>query len=77
VGHPGDSLESLEDLTPAESRPLLEFLYRHATQADLIYRRHWRPGDVVMWDNRCTLHYAVHDYGDAVRNLCRVTLTVG
>jgi taurine dioxygenase len=76
VGHPGDSLESLEDLTPAESRPLLEFLYGHATQADLIYRHHWRPGDVVMWDNRCTLHYAVHDYGDAVRNLCRVTLTV-
>lgn len=76
VGHPGDSLESFEGLTAEESRPLLEFLYSHATQPDLVYRHHWRPGDVVMWDNRCTLHYAVHDYGDAGRNLARVTVTV-
>jgi taurine dioxygenase len=74
AGHPGDSLVSLEDMTPAESRPLLEFLYLHATQPDLIYRHHWRQGDVVMWDNRCTLHYAVHDYGEATRTLSRVTL---
>jgi taurine dioxygenase len=29
---------------------------------------------VVMWDNRCTMHYAIHDYGDAVRNLNRITI---
>jgi taurine dioxygenase len=34
----------------------------------------WRAGDVVMWDNRCTMHYAVHDYGDQERVLNRVTL---
>jgi taurine dioxygenase len=76
VGFPGDSLAALEDMTPEESRPLLDYLYAHASQPDLIYRHHWRPGDVVMWDNRCTLHYAVHDYGDATRTLARVTLRV-
>jgi taurine dioxygenase len=75
VAHPGDSLLSFEDMSPEESRPLLDFLYGHATRPDVIYRHHWRPGDVVMWDNRCTLHYAVHDFGDDVpRVLNRVTL---
>jgi taurine dioxygenase len=75
LGYPGESLTSFEDMTPEESRPLLDFLYARATTPDLIYRHHWRPGDVVMWDNRCTLHYAVHDFGDdAPRTLARVTL---
>ncbi len=34
----------------------------------------WQEGDVVMWDNRCTMHYAVHDYGEAERILNRVTM---
>jgi taurine dioxygenase len=75
AGHPGDSLVCLEDMTDAESRPLLDFLYDHATQPDLVYRHHWRPGDLVMWDNRCTMHYAVHDYGDSDRSLSRVTIS--
>jgi taurine dioxygenase len=76
VGHPGDSLVSIEDMTAEESRPLLDYLYTHATQPDLVYRHNWRAGDVVMWDNRCTLHSAVHDYGDSTRTLSRVTLRV-
>jgi taurine dioxygenase len=63
-------------MTAEESRPLLDFLYQHATKPDLVYRHHWWPGDVVMWDNRCTLHYAVHDYGDATRSLSRVTVAI-
>jgi taurine dioxygenase len=76
VGYPGDSLVEFEDLTPEESRPLLEYLYIHATQPDLVYRHHWQQGDVVMWDNRCAHHYAVHDYGEATRLLARVTVTL-
>ena len=77
VVHPGDSVIGFEDMTPEESRPLLDFLYDWATQPDLIYRHQWRPGDLVMWDNRCTLHYAVHDYGDeAKRTLSRVAVMV-
>jgi taurine dioxygenase len=33
------------------------------------------PGDVVIWDNRSTLHYAIHDHGDKERILHRVTVT--
>lgn len=73
VGHP-DTAHSIEGMTPAESRPLLDFLYEHSTSPDNVYRHMWQEGDVVMWDNRCTMHYAVHDYGEAERILNRVTL---
>ncbi len=39
-----------------ESERLLDRLWRHATQAQFTFRQHWRVGDVVVWDNRCTLH---------------------
>lgn len=73
VGHP-DTLPHLEGMTPQESRPLLDYLYAHSTQPDRICRHRWEKGDVLMWDNRCTMHYAVHDYGDAQRDMLRVTI---
>jgi alpha-ketoglutarate-dependent 2,4-dichlorophenoxyacetate dioxygenase len=42
--------------TLAEGRMLLAELLEHATQREFVYRHHWRVGDLVMWDNRCTLH---------------------
>jgi len=42
--------------TLAEGRMLLAELLEHATQREFIYRHRWRTGDLVMWDNRCTLH---------------------
>jgi len=42
--------------TLAEGRMLLAELLEHATQRELVYRHRWRAGDLVMWDNRCTLH---------------------
>lgn len=74
IGHPGDTVPCFEGMTEAESRPLLDWLYEHAVSPDRIYRHMWQAGDVVMWDNRCTMHYAVHDHGEAVRNLNRVTI---
>jgi len=53
---------------------LLDYLYAHSTQPDRICRHRWEKGDVLMWDNRCTMHYAVHDYGDAQRDMLRVTI---
>jgi alpha-ketoglutarate-dependent 2,4-dichlorophenoxyacetate dioxygenase len=38
------------------ARLLLAELLEHATQRELVYRHAWRPGDLVMWDNRCVLH---------------------
>ena len=42
--------------TLAEGRVLLGDLLEHATQREFVYRHRWRAGDLVMWDNRCTLH---------------------
>ena len=40
-----------------ESDRLLDFLWAHATLPEFCYRHRWRPGDVLIWDNRCTVHY--------------------
>lgn len=41
-----------------EAIDLLRDLTEHATQRDFVYRHKWRPLDLVMWDNRCTMHRA-------------------
>ncbi len=61
-------------MTEDESRPLLDTLYEIATRPENVYRHRWRTGDVVMWDNRCTMHYAIMDYTeDMPRFLHRTT----
>ena len=45
-----------------ESDELLATLYRQATIPEFQYRHRWRAGDVALWDNRSTQHYAVSDY---------------
>lgn len=51
-------------LTREESLPVIEDLTARATVKENIYRHKWRAGDVVMWDNRCVMHYAEYDYSD-------------
>ncbi|HUZ43782.1 MAG TPA: TauD/TfdA family dioxygenase [Acidimicrobiales bacterium] len=63
-----------EDMSPEESRPLLDLLVRHATAPDLCYRHQWSAGDLVMWDNRGVMHFAVHDYDEEERVMHRVTV---
>jgi len=55
-----------------ESRGLLEFLFEHSSRPDFQARHRWQAGDLVIWDNRSVLHYAVHDHGDAARTMHRV-----
>lgn len=43
-------------MTVPEGRMFLADLIEHATQREFVYRHEWRSGDLVMWDNRCTLH---------------------
>jgi taurine dioxygenase len=40
----------------AESEVLLDRLWAHATQPRLVFRQVWEKGDLLLWDNRCTLH---------------------
>ncbi|MFO1158040.1 MAG: TauD/TfdA family dioxygenase [Reyranellaceae bacterium] len=49
-------------MNPSESEALLGFLFQHSTAPELVYRHSWRPNDLVIWDNRCTAHYAIPDY---------------
>ena len=61
-------------MSEAESQPIIRYLYEHSTDPANVYRHHWQEGEVVMWDNRCTMHYAVHDYGDERRDLHRISI---
>ena len=64
----------LKDITEAESKPLLDFLYAHAIRDEFVCRFRWQAGSVAVWDNRCTMHRAVNDYDGARRHVRRVTL---
>lgn len=65
------------DMTPEESWPLLDHLTREATRHENIYRHRWQVGDLLMWDNRCTMHYAVRDYDDTMPRLMHRTTAAG
>lgn len=63
--------KQIEGMKKAESDALLHYLYTHSAEPNFTYRHRWTAGDLLMWDNRCTLHYAVRDYGDARRLMHR------
>ena len=73
--NPGNT-SHLVGLHPAESQLLLEFLYGHSTQPEFVFRHRWKRGDLVIWDNRCTMHYAVADYEED-RYMHRTTVIGG
>ena len=64
----------INELSEAESERLLQLLHHHAQLPDFQIRHTWKTNDVAFWDNRCTQHYASHDYGSAHRVMNRVTL---
>jgi taurine dioxygenase len=64
----------LVGLDPAEGDALLRFLFRHVTQARFVLRHHWTPGDLVLWDERTTLHLAPTDFHPHRRRLVRVAV---
>ncbi len=62
-----------DGMSAAESAPILRALYQHATRPDISCRLKWQVGDLVIWDNRMTLHYATNDYDGTRRLLYRTT----
>ncbi len=52
----------IEGMPDNEGNRLLQDLLAHATQERFIYRHAWKPGDLVLWDNRCLLHRASKNY---------------
>jgi taurine dioxygenase len=56
-------------LSTVDSAELLGLLLRHITRLENAVRWSWRDGDIAIWDNRATQHYAVTDYDDRRRLL--------
>ncbi|MCO6417493.1 TauD/TfdA family dioxygenase [Siccirubricoccus sp. KC 17139] len=70
----GGHLFKFEDMTEAESRPLIDFLMQHATRPEFTCRFRWNSGSLAFWDNRCTMHFAINDYPAETRIMHRVTV---
>jgi alkyl sulfatase len=70
----GHFVRSFTGLSSADFQDLFGLLQRHITRLENTVRWTWRPGDIAIWDNRATQHYAVADYGDQPRRLHRVTI---
>ena len=62
-------------MSEAESAPILDRLYWHETRPEFCCRHRWQAGDLVIWDNRSTLHFAVNDYDGHDRLLYRSTFS--
>ena len=66
--------DKIDGLRRRESDALLTLLYEAATGPEHLCRWRWTAGDVAFWDNRCTMHYALLDFGAARRRMVRVAL---
>ncbi len=69
--------ERFSGMTVEESRPLLDFLAAEATRPENVYRHRWRQHDVIMWDNRQAMHYAVRDYDETDIRIMHRTTALG
>lgn len=82
--HPGSGRTSIylsshigrvEGMPVPEGMAMIRDLTEHATQREFVYRHHWRLHDLVVWDNRCTLHRArAFEDNTYPRDMRRVTL---
>jgi taurine dioxygenase len=66
----------LMGMAVAESEALLEQLWTQATRPELTWHHRWRPGDVLMWDNRCTMHRR-NPFDPSARRLLRRVVVKG
>jgi taurine dioxygenase len=82
--HPDSGLEALyvservsrfDGMTAAESQPIIDYLCQHATRPENVYRHQWQVGDLLLWDNRTTMHVALADFDQTKpRHMLRTTL---
>jgi alpha-ketoglutarate-dependent 2,4-dichlorophenoxyacetate dioxygenase len=71
----GAHAQEIVGMPPKEGRRMLDELTAFCTQPKYVYSHHWRDGDAVMWDNRCTLHRATpFDKTRYKRKLHRTTI---
>jgi alpha-ketoglutarate-dependent taurine dioxygenase len=68
-----DAVEGLDEIS---ARQLIDDLIGFAAQPKFMYRHRWSPHDVLMWDNRCTVH-AVTPHDPAERRVMHRTTIMG
>jgi taurine dioxygenase len=64
--------DSIVDLQPGESEQLLHTLWSYLDDPAIQYRHQWRPGDLIIWDNRCIQHGRTEFAPDSRRSLRRL-----
>jgi alpha-ketoglutarate-dependent taurine dioxygenase len=70
----GNFVKSILGVNSGESRALFRIFQDRITWLENTIRWNWELGDVAMWDNRATQHYAVSDFGNQRRTMHRITL---
>jgi taurine dioxygenase len=71
----GEKVKRFDGMTEEESRPLIDYLVRHATRPEFVFRHQWRKDDILAWDNRCTMHQALGDFDETqLRHMERTTV---
>jgi alpha-ketoglutarate-dependent sulfate ester dioxygenase len=70
----GHFVRSFPGLGSVDFQDLFGLLQRHVTRLEHTVRWTWRDGDIAIWDNRATQHYAVADYDDLPRLMHRITI---
>jgi taurine dioxygenase len=66
----------IEDMPREESDAVLNALFDHQERREFVYEHVWTPGDLVIWDNRCTVH-ARTDFDASERRLLRRVIVLG
>jgi alpha-ketoglutarate-dependent taurine dioxygenase len=70
----GQFVRRILGVSASDSRYLFDLFQQHVTRLENTVRWRWAPGDLAMWDNRATQHYAIDDYADLPRTMHRVTV---
>lgn len=70
----GHFVKQFEGFNTSESSALFHLLQNRVTKLENTVRWSWEPGDVAMWDNRATQHYAVADFDEHPREMRRITV---
>jgi len=73
----GEKVKCFDGMTDEESRPFIDYLNRHATRPEFVYRHQWRANDILIWDNRCTMHQALGDFDETERRHMERTTVLG
>jgi taurine dioxygenase len=68
--------EGVIDMEQAEADQLLSAVFDHSEKSDFVYEHKWAPGDILLWDNRCSMH-ARTDFPETERRLLLRTTVLG